>query len=425
MSVSKLIVLSILLLIANLYAAENLFVRSSGLQIKGKLFSKLYREATAPLPPDAGVEETEDRVAVIARSAPLLGTQAILSAFVCSNCMAQLFNVIPRTFTTRIRQQCLLVIIAVKLIDLYRELDIAPFEMRDNLFSDDLVQRAVTEVRTLAGGPIGRTLSYYCLCLSTVSNAEGCLAPFAIGELPNLVRFGLIAVTAASAARDSQAASTRALSQLLFPVPDSSTEPSSSNSTDTSLDRICIAVSDALEVFVVVRALLRLLDFRAGGAVRGTPDMLLLAVQLLLIQNYLTLRAREVLGKRGAGSMSMQSVLSALGVEQLSSYVQPIQAWVREIVASVQRIVDANTRTAAWNTLQSALGIGARPRTYKKVAKKAKRKLQGSVKAGPRIKQAKPQEKASREEAAGKAPQAPPPVEVAQAENAGTDPSAL
>jgi hypothetical protein len=378
MKVLTLILLSSLLLIANVYASENLFVRSSGLSVKGKLFSKLYKEAK-DLSPDHGIEDSEDRVAAIARNAPLLGTQAVLSAFVCSNCIAQLFNVVPQTFTTRIRQQCLLVVIAVKLMDLYRELDIAPFEQRDNLFSDDLIQRAVSEVRALAGGTIGRTISYYCLCLTTVGQAEGCLAPFAISELPNLLRFGLIAVAAASSPGGSGSVPNGALAQLLFQGGDSSTaaESQSSKSTESSLDRICSGISSALEVYVVVRTLLRLLDFRGAGAVRGTQDMLVLAVQLLLIQTHLTLRARDLLKDRGVYGISMQSLLSLPGAEQVSVYIQPVRQRLHKVVMVIQRLISADTRPAAWRALQSALGVTVEPKSHKKTPRKGKSKHRG------------------------------------------------
>ena len=294
--------------------------------------SKYQRLRTAfEVTNDRVLHRDEDAAGIIVEVAPLLTTQFVLSGLVYINALVQLLDLVPTMYATRIRLQCFAIIVGTKLIDTIQELDISQFESRDDLFIDDLLDRAKSEMKALASGKTSRSLAFYLICMLSNSHASGSLIPFLISEFPSMLRYGTIIAALSTPKREREKKTIRTLTRKLFPsaistnqnrnssmgrhntnnthinvttIPSTGNDMINNNGTYASIDEICDIGSSAIEICVLSHVLYRLFDFRSeSNPTRDVKDFILLIAQVLLIQNFLSMRVMELTKRCGYGGV--------------------------------------------------------------------------------------------------------------------------
>lgn len=317
-------------------SCTNLFTSPIGRSKKARLHADILSKVADGT--DPGPDSSHDgALATVVSNAPVLAAQSLTTVLIYANSIAQLFSLLPPQYETQAIRQSLGITAMVKLVDAFNEIDIAPFSERDDMFANDLLERATAEMRALVNGKASATLAYAFLCMSATSQAQGCLLPVLVGEMPSLLRTAYILLEATTP-QGARLARDVGLRQLLFPAEaghfNVTHNATTATNATTRFDEVCDTTSSALEVYVVARMMFSLLSFRSG--VRSAKDVATVIVQVLLLQNYLSLRTQSFLsGKSGDLSSFRSSTLGTQVAETVRSAREQLVAVMHQIRTGV------------------------------------------------------------------------------------------
>lgn len=257
----------------------------------------------------------EDKLSAAVKEEPLLAIQTISNSFVYIAGVSQLLSWIPDSFENKLRLQCLMMLSSSTLLDIMRYLQISPYEIRDDYFMNDLLDQAITEMKSLATDTTSLTLSYYLICMATHQSVKGCLIPFLIRELPNLIQISVITwlLSQSNTEEDDKNPIPAALTWLFNPTTATSTTTTTGTGTVdnnnnpnintinteikniVNINKISNTIADIMEIYITMNSFFNLLFSSKTQNIRSILDMFILTIQILLIQNYITKRIKLLL----------------------------------------------------------------------------------------------------------------------------------
>ena len=262
----------------------------------------------------------EDKLSAVVKEEPILAIQTISNSCVYIAGVSQLLSWIPDSFENKLRLQCLMMLSSSTLLDIMRYLQISPYEIRDDYFMNDLLDQAITEMKSLATDTTSLTLSYYLICMTTHQSAKGCLIPFLIRELPNLIQISVITwlLSQSNTGEDDKNPIPAALTWLFNPTTTTTTNTATTTTATTTgtvdsnnnnnintintgmknivnINKISNTIADIMEIYITMNSFFNLLFSSKTQNIRSILDMFILTIQILLIQNYITKRIKLLL----------------------------------------------------------------------------------------------------------------------------------
>lgn len=136
---------------------------------------------------DVEVKQLEDNLALFLRGNPLFALQFLLTIYVFLSFGVEWLLSIPQQFISKLRENCLYIIIAIKLLDILKYFQSLAKDIHGAPPDIDLYEQAANDIKVLIKSQPSQMLAFS--LVSLLSGAERLsILPFMISELPYLFR---------------------------------------------------------------------------------------------------------------------------------------------------------------------------------------------------------------------------------------------
>lgn len=282
----------------------NIFIRRNANFINSNGHTALYKKYCTKSLDE--VQPVEDSILSVACDSPILFIQSTAALLVLANYVAELLNLVPSSFVSRVRSQCSTLIIAAKLMDIAQTFDASQHQIIELMSSANVIETARNETKALLNSKASQLIAFHAIGLLTSCRVDHTCA-FIVSDLPNMLRYVIIVILATSSRKNQPPLSgireldwlftnTESVEQLGPDITTTNLEKknaASINEYNLPLDRTCDAASYVIEMYVLFSIVSSILWDRSDSSVRGLRDLMKLTAQVVIISNYVHYRSKS------------------------------------------------------------------------------------------------------------------------------------